>query len=187
MRDSSSSSRANLRFVPFGGGEVGLVGSVWCWSCWEMLFSSRLSLLVPLAAAAGMTESPICTASKSSTARTLASSSSRAFWSASSCLRRSASFSRRLISLRWASRFVIAHSRQKRSPWGQQTGSTEGRRQSWQDPKGRKESRVRRVVWEPHRSFSAFLSWEVKTDLGGGMVVVVLAVVGGVAPDIPVS
>jgi hypothetical protein len=63
----------------------------------------------------------------------------------------------------------MAHSRQKRSPCGQHTGSTDGRRHSWQDPKGRKESRVRRVACEPHLSLSAFRSYEVKTVFGGGI------------------
>jgi len=31
----------------------------------------------------------------------------------------------------------------------QATGSEAGRRQSWQEPKDRKESRVRRVAWDP--------------------------------------
>jgi hypothetical protein len=63
----------------------------------------------------------------------------------------------------------MAHSRQKRSPCGQHTGSTNGRRHSWQDPKGRKESRVRRVACEPHRSLSAFRSYDVNAVLGGGI------------------
>jgi hypothetical protein len=57
----------------------------------------------------------------------------------------------------------MAHSRQKRWPWlGHETGSREGRRQSWQEPKGRKESRVRRVEREPQEDFSSLRSWAVK-------------------------
>lgn len=69
----------------------------------------------------------------------------------------------------------MAHSRQNKSPDGQDTGSTEGRRHSWQEPKGRKESRVRRVACEPHRSLSAFRSYEVKIVFGGGMVGMIYA------------
>ena len=58
---------------------------------------------------------------------------------------------------------LIAHSRQKRWPWlGHETGSREGKRQSWQDPKGKKESRVRRVEREPQEDFSSLRSWAVK-------------------------
>ena len=64
----------------------------------------------------------------------------------------------------------MAHSRQKRSPEGQQTGSVAGRRQRAQLPKGRKESRVRREDCEPHWTFMLLRSWEVKIVLGGGMV-----------------
>lgn len=72
------------------------------------------------------------------------------------------------MSFFWATRFSRAHSRQKR--WAlveveveeglvvllvlQATGSRAGRRQRLQLPKGRKESRVRRVEEEPHVPFS---------------------------------
>lgn len=44
----------------------------------------------------------------------------------------------------------------------QATGSVAGRRHSWQEPKGRKESRVRRVAWEPQDVRAAVRSWAVK-------------------------
>jgi hypothetical protein len=63
----------------------------------------------------------------------------------------------------------MAHSLQKRSPCGQHTGSTDGSRHSWQDPNGKNESLVRRLVCEPHLSLSAFRSYAVNTVFGGGM------------------
>lgn len=55
------------------------------------------------------------------------------------------------------------HSRQKISPLeAHATGSREGCRQRLQLAKGRKESRVRRVAWEPQLDFSWFRSWVVK-------------------------
>jgi hypothetical protein len=67
------------------------------------------------------------------------------------------------MSFFWASRFERAHSRQKRCPWeGQDTGSRAGNRQRRQEPKGRKESRVSRVDFEPQVPFSSARSWAVK-------------------------
>lgn len=42
------------------------------------------------------------------------------------------------------------------------TGSLAGRRHSLQDAKGRNESRVSRVAWEPQVDFRRERSWEVK-------------------------
>jgi hypothetical protein len=65
----------------------------------------------------------------------------------------------------------MAHSLQNRSPCEQHTGSTDGSRHSWHEPKGKNESLVSRVACEPHLSFSAFRSYDVNTDFGGGMLV----------------
>lgn len=55
------------------------------------------------------------------------------------------------------------HSRQKISPLeAHATGSREGWRQRLQLAKGRKESRVRRVDWEPQDDLSWLRSWVVK-------------------------
>ena len=42
------------------------------------------------------------------------------------------------------------------------TGSRATWRQSWHEAKGRKESRERRVAWEPHVDLRRERSWEVK-------------------------
>lgn len=62
-----------------------------------------------------------------------------------------------------ASRFASAHSRQKTSPFWHDTGSRAGCRQRAQEPKGRKESRVRRAVEEVQAERASSRSWEVKT------------------------
>lgn len=55
------------------------------------------------------------------------------------------------------------HSRQKISPWeAHATGSREGCKQRMQLAKGRKESRFRRVDWEPQVVLRRERSWEVK-------------------------
>lgn len=106
---------------------------------------------------------PACTLSNSSTARACASASSISFSSLSSNFLCSASFFSRFSSLFCASRLLMAHSRQKRWPWlGHETGSRDGRRQSWHDPNGRNESRVRRVERLPQELFSSLRSWAVK-------------------------
>jgi hypothetical protein len=57
----------------------------------------------------------------------------------------------------------MAHSRQKMSPLAAQaTGERDGRRHNRQDENGKKESRVRRVAWEPHVDLRRDRSWEVK-------------------------
>jgi hypothetical protein len=56
-----------------------------------------------------------------------------------------------------------AHSRQKMSPWEHDTGSIAGSRHSRQEPKGRKESRVRRAEEVFHAALARARSWEVKT------------------------
>jgi hypothetical protein len=57
-----------------------------------------------------------------------------------------------------------AHSRQKMSPWGQETGERAGNKHKRQEANGRKESLVRRAVVEFHAAFASSLSCEVNTE-----------------------
>lgn len=152
IRSSSSSSSSNFRLVP-------LAASVIAASPFDGL--SSLAPPPPLAEPFPPSN-PICTLSNSLTLLCRTSSSSRLWLSSPSSCLRSASFSNRLISLRCASKLLTAHSRQKTSPCGQATASVASFRHSWQEPKGRKESRDRRVDWEPQVFLRRERSCEVK-------------------------
>lgn len=128
-----------------------------------LLSAAAVAVPPPLRALTPLPSSPIIVFSKSSTALLPSSSPRARSCSASSARLLSSSFSRRLISFRWASRLVTMHSRQKTSPFeAHATGSVDCWRQRLQAAKGRKESRFRRVAWEPHVPLRSERSWAVK-------------------------
>ena len=155
IRASSSSSRENFLFSP----RPGILG---CWSS-----TARLSfggVLFGFTAPRRRPEGskPAWVRSKSRTARSRASRSCLPFSSCSSRSSCSLAFANRLISFFWARMLLKAHSRQKISPWVQDTGSRAGSRQSRQEPNGRKESRESRAEEEAHEALAICRSYEVK-------------------------
>lgn len=148
--NSSSSSSSNFRLTPLASARS---------SSSPLLLAGPLVFPVAFAAPSR----PIIVLSNDSIALAFSSVPLSSSTSSASLCRRSSSFFSRLISFPCASRLFTAHSRQKMSPFdAHATGSLAIWRQSWQEAKGRKESRERRVAWEPHDDFSSERSWEVK-------------------------
>ena len=145
MRSSSSSSNVNFLFVPAAVSDS--PGFVEASSGRRLAASAR----------------PAWVVSKSRTARSRSSSSSRAFIRAISFSASWRSFSARLSSFFWATRLARAHSRQKMSPRWHATGSLAISRHRQQEPKGRKESRFRRAELVPQWDLANARSCEVKT------------------------
>lgn len=144
----SFSSNSNFRFTP-----LPILPSVSPAS--SMVGCFRIFFLAP--------SMPIITFSNSKTDRSFSSSPLALSPSSSSLCRLTFSFSNRLISFLCASKLLTAHSRQKTSPFdAQPTGSRAICKQSWQEAKGRKESRERRVACEPHVDLRRLRSCEVK-------------------------
>lgn len=147
MRSSSSSSSSNFLFVPTVAG-----------------VSPSSPAAVDCAVAPFLARSrPACVISKSLMARSWSSWSSTALAFAASVSACCLAFSARLMSFFCVRRFERAHSRQKMSPRRQATGSREIPRQRPHEPKGRKESRLRRAELELQFNLAMSRSWEVKT------------------------
>lgn len=156
IRLSSSSSRANFLLAPAVATTRAVLPSCIGGSFLRLELGSTAPRLVALAR-------PACIISKSRIALVLSSSSSRAVMRALSCSALSRVCWARLSSFFWATRLARAHSRQKMSPRGQATGSLAISRHRPQEPKGRKESRLRRAELAVQLDLARARSWDVKT------------------------